>query len=109
MANTGHLYSYDIDQNATFPAKVSASSFSGALTGNVIGNVSGSSGSCSGNSATSTALTTSAGSATQPIYFSSGKPVVTTYTLSSSVPSGAKFTDTTYSAITTEEINSLFS
>ena len=47
---------------------------------------------------TAGALTTSAGSATQPIYFSNGKPVATTYTLSASVPSGAKFTDTTYSA-----------
>lgn len=27
MANTGHIYSYDIYQNATFPAAVSASSF----------------------------------------------------------------------------------
>ena len=38
--------------------------------------------------------TTSAGSATQPVYFSGGKPVETTYTLGASVPSGAKFTDT---------------
>nr|DAF57855.1 MAG TPA: minor tail protein [Siphoviridae sp. ctlNl18] len=38
--------------------------------------------------------TTSAGSATQPVYFSGGKPVATTYTLGASVPSGAKFTDT---------------
>ena len=43
-------------------------------------------------------LTSSAGSATQPIYFSGGKPVATTYTLEKSVPSDAKFTDTTYSA-----------
>ena len=27
MANTGHIYSYDIYQNATFPATVSATSF----------------------------------------------------------------------------------
>ena len=52
----------------------------------------------SGNASTATALTTSAGSATQPIYFSNGKPVATTYTLGTSVPSGAKFTDTTYTA-----------
>lgn len=44
--------------------------------------------------------TTTAGSATQPVYFSGGKPVATTYTLGASVPSGAKFTDTTYSAST---------
>ena len=47
-----------------------------------------------GNSSTATALTSSAGSATQPIYFSNGKPTACTYTLGASVPSGAKFTDT---------------
>ena len=40
------------------------------------------------------ALDANAGSTTQPIYFSSGKPVVCTYTLSKSVPADAKFTDT---------------
>lgn len=55
----------------------------------------------SGNAATATALTTSAGSATQPVYFSSGKPVACTYTLGKSVPSDAKFTDTTYNNATT--------
>lgn len=53
------------------------------------------------SAATATALTTSAGSATQPVYFSSGKPVACTYTLGKSVPSDALFTDTTYSAATT--------
>lgn len=38
--------------------------------------------------------TATAGSATQPVYFSGGKPVATTYTLGKSVPSDAKFTDT---------------
>ena len=55
----------------------------------------------SGNAATATALTTSAGSAISPIYFSNGKPVVCTYTLGKSVPSNAKFTDTTYNNATT--------
>ena len=41
-----------------------------------------------------------AGSATQPVYFKDGIPVKTTYTLKASVPAGAKFTDTTYSAAT---------
>lgn len=41
-------------------------------------------------------LSTNAGSATQPIYFYNGVPVATTYTLSKSVPSDAKFTDTVY-------------
>lgn len=39
-------------------------------------------------------LTTNAGSATQPVYFSNGVPVATTYTLSKSVPANAVFTDT---------------
>ncbi len=38
--------------------------------------------------------TTTAGSATQPVYFSGGKPVACTYTLAKSVPADAKFTDT---------------
>ena len=52
------------------------------------------------NVATATALTSSAGSATQPIYFSNGKPVACSYTLGKSVPSNAVFTDTTYSVAT---------
>lgn len=54
----------------------------------------------SGNIATATALTSSAGSATQPVYFNEGKPVKCTYTLGKSVPSTAVFTDTTYSNMT---------
>lgn len=53
-------------------------------------------GALSGNAASATALTTSAGSATQPVYFSGGKPVACSYTLGKSVPSNAVFTDTTY-------------
>lgn len=34
MAKTGHLYSYDSSQNATFPANVTANTFVGALSGN---------------------------------------------------------------------------
>ncbi len=51
-------------------------------------------GTLSGNSSSATKLTTSSGSATQPVYFSGGKPVACTYTLSKSVPSDAVFTDT---------------
>ena len=36
------------------------------------------------------------GSTTQPVYFSEGKPVACTYELKKTVPSDAKFTDTTY-------------
>ena len=38
--------------------------------------------------------TATAGSATQPVYFSGGKPVACSYTLGKSVPSNAVFTDT---------------
>ena len=57
-------------------------------------------GALKGNADTATALTSKTiGSATNPVYFdANGKPVATTYTLSKSVPSDAKFTDTTYSA-----------
>lgn len=52
-----------------------------------------------GGSATSAVKldTSTAGSATQPVYFSGGKPIACTYTLGKSVPSNAVFTDTTYS------------
>ena len=55
--------------------------------------------SAGGSASSAVKLDTSAGSATQPVYFSGGKPVATTYTLGTSVPSGAKFTDTTYSVM----------
>lgn len=49
-----------------------------------------------GGSATSAVKldTTTAGSSTQPVYFTGGKPVACTYTLGKSVPSNAVFTDT---------------
>lgn len=53
------------------------------------------------NAAQAAKLTTNAGSATQPVYFSNGVPVATTYTLGKSVPSNAVFTDTTYGDATT--------
>ena len=55
-------------------------------------------GALKGNADTATALTSKTiGSATNPVYFdANGKPVATTYTLGKSVPSDAKFTDTTY-------------
>lgn len=42
-------------------------------------------------------INTDGGSETQPIYFKNGIPVPTKYKLEKSVPSDAKFTDTTYS------------
>lgn len=52
--------------------------------------------SSAGGSANSAAKldTATAGSATQPVYFSGGKPTACSYTLGKSVPSNAVFTDT---------------
>lgn len=52
------------------------------------------SGSAGGSANSAVKLDSSAGSATQPIYFSGGKPTACSYTINASVPSGAKFTDT---------------
>lgn len=41
-------------------------------------------------------LDSSAGSATQPVFFENGKPKATTYALNATVPTDAKFTDTVY-------------
>lgn len=60
----------------------------------------------SGNAASATKLSTSAGSATKPIYFVDGKPVECAHTLGRSVPSDAVFTDTTYGPAT-ENIDGL--
>lgn len=52
-----------------------------------------------GGSATSAVkLDSSAGSETNPVYFSDGKPVAVKYALNKTVPSDAVFTDTTYGA-----------
>lgn len=52
--------------------------------------------SSAGGSATSAVKldTSTAGGATQPVYFANGKPTACTYTLGKSVPSNAVFTDT---------------
>ncbi len=57
--------------------------------------------SAGGSAISAVKLDTSAGSATNPIYFANGKPAACTYTLNKSVPSDAKFTDTTYNNATT--------
>lgn len=61
-----------------------------------------------GNAATATKLTTSAGSATQPVYFSDGKPVACTYSLGKSVPSNAVFTDTKNTSGSTDTSSKIF-
>lgn len=77
---------YQVDANnkkVTFPETVQATTFSGALSGNAT------------TATTATKLgTTTKGSATQPIYLNAGVPTETTYTLGTSVPSDAVFTDT---------------
>ena len=52
------------------------------------------SGSSGGSANSAIKLDSSAGSATQPVYFKDGKPVATTYALNKTVPADAKFTDT---------------
>lgn len=60
MSKTGHLYSYDDDQNATFPANVTATQFVGPLQGNA-------------------ATATSATSATKATNDGNGNNIVNTY------------------------------
>ena len=49
-----------------------------------------------------------AGSAIKPVYFADGKPAEAGFTVETSVPKDAKFTDTTYEAIGAEEVERLF-
>ena len=56
--------------------------------------------SITGNAASASKLNTNAGSANQPVYFANGVPVALNYTIQTSVPANAKFTDTTYSNAT---------
>lgn len=67
--------------SATFDRTVTAASFVGPL---------------SGNASSASKLTTDAGSATQPVYFSGGVPIACSYQLNKTVPSNAVFTDTHY-------------
>lgn len=52
------------------------------------------SGTAGGSATSAVKLDSSAGSNTQPVYFSGGKPVAIGYTIAKSVPADAKFTDT---------------
>lgn len=88
-----------IGKDGTSNIKVGAANFETRITNleNRTYNYAGSS--SDGGAATSAnKLNTDAGSTTNPVYFVNGIPTKTTYTLGASVPSGAKFTDTTYSA-----------
>ena len=110
------------DPNLTYQPSTGtlrATTFKGTLAGNASsassvawGNVSGKpstftpsshthnyagSGSAGGSANSAVKLdTTTAGSATQPVYFTGGKPAACSYTIGKSVPSNAVFTDTTY-------------
>lgn len=82
---------------ATAATKLHAQAYSAIINGIDDGTVKYANSAGSASSANvATALSSSAGSAVQPVYFKDGKPVAGTYTLEKSVPSNAKFTDTTY-------------
>ena len=65
MMMRDHLYNWDANQNVRFPAQVTATKFNGSAT----------------SAEAATKLTSSAGSAVQPVYFKDGKPVAGTYSL----------------------------
>lgn len=125
MMNYDHMYSWDNNMNVSFPAQLTATAFNGKATSAGVAdsakavtweNVSGKpstftpathihnyagSGSAGGSANSAVKLdTANAGSATQPVYFTGGKPAACTYTLGKSVPTDAKFTDTTYNEAT---------
>ena len=85
--------------NTDNPHKVSIYDIGAAASGHTHNYAGSSSAGGAANSANK--LNTNAGSATNPVYFSNGIPVKTTYTLGASVPSNAKFTDTTYGVVST--------
>ena len=68
-----------------------------------VGNITGKA--ASATTADALKVTAAVGSATNPVYIdANGKPVKATYTLGASVPSGAKFTDTTYTQATSSAL-----
>lgn len=85
------------DDTSDYAARITAEKTGLTISGTTKGTFSGS---LSGNASTATSattaskLSTSAGSAAQPVYFKDGVPVATTYTLNKTVPADAKFTDT---------------
>ena len=96
MARMSHLYRYNANQDAIFPADVQATTFHGALNGKA-------SSAAAADTLHDTAMNAGfmKGSATQPVYFDNGVPVACTHSLNATVPSNAKFTDTTYNEVTT--------
>lgn len=106
------MYTHDYQKNVTFPAKVTATSFSGNLTGNSTGV------STTGSATNSTARHvwfSDSSDETKRAYSDNLKYTPSTNTISANVsgtvnghtvnadvPSGAKFTDTTYTANTSK-------
>ena len=88
-------YSTGITANPS-TGTVTATTFSGALSGKA------------STAGTADKLGTDAGSGTQPVYFSGGVPVATTYALNKTVPSDAVFTDTKNTAGSTDSSSKLF-
>lgn len=99
-------FSSYVPTNRTVNGKALSSNISlsagdvGAAASSHSHNYAGSS-SAGGSANSAVKLDSSAGSATQPVYFANGIPVATTYTLGKSVPSNAVFTDTKYNNVTT--------
>jgi hypothetical protein len=86
----GTLEATNVDLSGT----ITATKFVGPLEGNA--DTATTAAECTGNAATATKLSSSDGSAKQPVYFKDGKPTAIDYTIEKSVPSDAKFTDTHY-------------
>ncbi len=78
--------------------KIVKSALDGKAASSHTHNYAGSS-SAGGSANSAVKLDSSAGTTVQPVYFKDGKPTACTYSLNASVPSGAKFTDTTYSSM----------
>ena len=111
MAASDHLYSWDYQKNATFPAKVTATSFIGDVTGNLIGNATGVSntGQAAANSARHVWFSDASAEtrrtydddfqynpATNELTVGNITGKVNNHTVNKDVPSDAVFTDTTY-------------
>lgn len=102
--NESLIFNYSTDANYNAGKNETSQVYLPAQAGTIITsatigsqsvNYANSSGSAT-NATTATKLSFNAGSSVQPVYFSGGKPVAIGYTISSSVPANAKFTDTTY-------------
>lgn len=102
--NESLIFNYSTDANYNAGKNETSQVYLPAQAGTIITsatigsqsvNYANSSGSAT-NATTATKLSSNAGSSVQPVYFSGGKPVAIGYTISSSVPANAKFTDTTY-------------